>query len=185
MNTTAAVWLGSTMACAQCHNHKYDPFSQKDYYRMMAFFDNADYRVAGVGEAVMDKWIVEPELELATPEQAARRAVLVAEADRLRAEVTGKDLEAELLAFEREAGGAGGGLDTTRADPLLGEERGEDHEEDDRSLLVSGGDPRQGHLHGDLRRVAPGGSRPCASTRFPIRACPRTGRGGRARGPSC
>ena len=65
VNTTAAVWLGSTMACAQCHNHKYDPFSQKDYYRMLAFFDNADYRVEGLGEGVMDKWIVEPELELA------------------------------------------------------------------------------------------------------------------------
>ena len=43
VNTTATVWLGSTLGCAQCHNHKYDPFSQKDYYRMMAFFQNTDY----------------------------------------------------------------------------------------------------------------------------------------------
>lgn len=40
VNTTAAVWLGSTLECAQCHNHKYDPFSQKDYYRLYAFFNN-------------------------------------------------------------------------------------------------------------------------------------------------
>ena len=39
-NTTATIWLGSTLACAQCHNHKYDPLSQKDYYRFLAFFNN-------------------------------------------------------------------------------------------------------------------------------------------------
>ena len=43
VNTTATVWLGTTLACAQCHNHKYDPFSQKDYFRFLAFFANADY----------------------------------------------------------------------------------------------------------------------------------------------
>ena len=48
VNTTATVWLGSTVACAQCHNHKYDPFSQKDYYRLMAFFANPAFQV---GEA--------------------------------------------------------------------------------------------------------------------------------------
>ncbi len=40
VNTTAAVWLGSTLECAQCHNHKYDPFSLKDYYRLFAFFNH-------------------------------------------------------------------------------------------------------------------------------------------------
>jgi hypothetical protein len=42
VNTTGAVWLGSTMECAQCHNHKYDPFSQKDYYRLLAYFNNTE-----------------------------------------------------------------------------------------------------------------------------------------------
>ena len=42
-NTTATVWLGSTLACAQCHNHKYDPFTQKDYFRLLSFFANNDY----------------------------------------------------------------------------------------------------------------------------------------------
>ena len=60
------------MACAQCHNHKFDPFSQKDYYRLLAFFDNGEYTVHGQGEEVVDSWIVEPELELPTPEQARR-----------------------------------------------------------------------------------------------------------------
>ncbi len=64
VNTTGAVWLGATLACAQCHNHKYDPFSQREYYRFQAFFENCD----------------EPKIELLTPAQQAERK-------RLRAEV--------------------------------------------------------------------------------------------------
>ena len=43
VNTTATVWLGSTLACAECHNHKFDPFTQKDYYRFLAFFAGEKY----------------------------------------------------------------------------------------------------------------------------------------------
>lgn len=42
VNTTGAVWLGTTLECSQCHNHKYDPFSQSDYYRLMAYFNNTE-----------------------------------------------------------------------------------------------------------------------------------------------
>lgn len=71
VNTTATVWLGSTLGCAQCHNHKFDPFTQKDYYRFMAFFDsNEDYKILDFGRGEGHVW--EPELELPTPEQAKK-----------------------------------------------------------------------------------------------------------------
>ena len=37
-NTLGQVWLGATLGCAECHNHKYDPFSQKEYYQLFAYF---------------------------------------------------------------------------------------------------------------------------------------------------
>jgi mono/diheme cytochrome c family protein len=40
VTTTATVWLGTTLACAECHDHKYDPFTQRDFYRLYAYFNN-------------------------------------------------------------------------------------------------------------------------------------------------
>ena len=41
-NTLGTVWLGLTAGCAQCHNHKYDPITQKEYYQLFAFFNDAE-----------------------------------------------------------------------------------------------------------------------------------------------
>ncbi|MCB1123240.1 MAG: DUF1549 domain-containing protein, partial [Verrucomicrobiae bacterium] len=41
VNTTMSVWMGVTMACAQCHNHKYDPLTQREYYQMFAYLNNS------------------------------------------------------------------------------------------------------------------------------------------------
>ncbi len=40
VNTTMAVWMATTVACAQCHDHKFDPLSQEEYFKLFAFFNN-------------------------------------------------------------------------------------------------------------------------------------------------
>jgi mono/diheme cytochrome c family protein len=80
VNTTATVWLGTTLGCAQCHNHKYDPFTQKDYYRMMAFFSNSAYEVRALGDGTK---FFETIVDVPTPEQEAKRKTIQAEIDRI------------------------------------------------------------------------------------------------------
>jgi mono/diheme cytochrome c family protein len=67
VNTTASVFLGLTVGCAQCHDHKFDPVSQREYYQLFAFFNNCD----------------EPTLELPTPEQVRQRTEVRAKIDAL------------------------------------------------------------------------------------------------------
>ncbi|MBK8313741.1 MAG: DUF1549 domain-containing protein [Acidobacteria bacterium] len=105
VNTTSTVWLGSTLGCAQCHNHKYDPFTQKDYYKLMAFFDNAEYQVAyqTAGED-SSRYISEPQLNLPTPEQNSRRKVLDDEIKQLESKLKTQtpELALEQAGWERE-----------------------------------------------------------------------------------
>src|SRR5262249_36367707 len=82
VNTTGTVWLGLSVACAQCHDHKYDPLSQREFYQLYAFFHN-------VPENGLDgsKGNAAPLLKTPTSEQQ-RRLV------RIEAEI--KDLEKRL-----------------------------------------------------------------------------------------
>ncbi|HEX6987439.1 MAG TPA: DUF1549 and DUF1553 domain-containing protein, partial [Planctomycetaceae bacterium] len=50
-DTTGTVWLGLTVGCARCHDHKFDPISQKDYYRLFAYFNSVDETGRGHGNA--------------------------------------------------------------------------------------------------------------------------------------
>jgi len=50
VNTTGAVWLGLTVACAECHDHKFDPISQVDYYRLLALFNSIEHGGEGFAQ---------------------------------------------------------------------------------------------------------------------------------------
>lgn len=58
----SSVWLGMTMGCAECHDHKFDPFSTREFYRLEAFF--ADIQEVAVGR--------QPQTAMPSPEQAKR-----------------------------------------------------------------------------------------------------------------
>ncbi|MEM1293865.1 MAG: DUF1553 domain-containing protein [Verrucomicrobiota bacterium] len=60
VDTTSTVWMGVTMACARCHDHKYDPFSQKEYYQMISFFDAVPESGRAVKIGNSEPWIKAP-----------------------------------------------------------------------------------------------------------------------------
>ena len=66
VNTTATAWLGVTLQCAECHDHKYDPFSTREFYQMFAFFNQ-------VPENTIERSLhVAPVISLPTPDQASK-----------------------------------------------------------------------------------------------------------------
>ena len=67
VDATATTWMGTTLACARCHDHKYDPFKQRDFYRFYAFFNN-------VPEKGLDgrEGNVQPVVQIPSPEEQRR-----------------------------------------------------------------------------------------------------------------
>lgn len=76
VDTTATVWLGLTMGCARCHDHKYDPITQKDFYRTFAWFNTIPESGRAIKEGNSPPWIKAP-----TDEQAATLEKLRRDAD--------------------------------------------------------------------------------------------------------
>jgi hypothetical protein len=60
VTTTATVWLGLTVGCARCHDHKYDPVPQRDFYRLYAFFHNVPENGLGGRSGNVPPLIVAP-----------------------------------------------------------------------------------------------------------------------------
>jgi hypothetical protein len=92
-NTTAQVWMGLTLGCAQCHSHKFDPISQREYYRFFAFFNQTEDN---------DQPDERPTLELPTASQEAQMTELgarIERLERLRA-ADSSELDADVLAWE-------------------------------------------------------------------------------------
>ena len=67
VHTTATVFLAMSMQCARCHDHKYDPITQRDYYQFASFFNNVPDKVVSYNKARM----AEPLLKVPSPEQTA------------------------------------------------------------------------------------------------------------------
>lgn len=75
VNTTMAVWMGTTMACAQCHTHKYDPITQEEYFQFFAILNSTQDA---------DRRNESPRLEIFTPEQKTTQANLDARIAQLK-----------------------------------------------------------------------------------------------------
>ena len=89
MATTGQVFLGLTVDCARCHDHKLDPIPQKDYYKFLAFFRNVNhYRNGGPTDEA-----------LLLPDEAARRAYEQANAELTRRR---NEAQAAIAVLERE-----------------------------------------------------------------------------------
>ncbi|GAB5561095.1 MAG: DUF1553 domain-containing protein [Synoicihabitans sp.] len=71
VDTTSTVWMGMTVACARCHDHKYDPISTKEYYQLVSIFDNVPESGRAVKYGNSEPWLTTP-----TAAQAAELAIL-------------------------------------------------------------------------------------------------------------
>jgi hypothetical protein len=92
--TVGTIWLGATLNCTRCHNHKFDPITQRDYFGLLAYFNRT--AVDGSGGDPQSR----PNLEAPTPEQAARRGVAEIQLERAIAST----VDFETQKFSRESG---------------------------------------------------------------------------------
>ncbi|MBM3289882.1 MAG: DUF1549 domain-containing protein, partial [Candidatus Hydrogenedentes bacterium] len=90
--TTGTAFMGLSLVCARCHDHKFDPFSMREFYQMYAFFANVPEE--GKGREMGND---QPVVEVPTPEQAAKKASLTASLTGLDAQLSGPDARLDAL----------------------------------------------------------------------------------------
>ena len=98
-NTFGTVFLGLTVGCAQCHDHKFDPITQRDYYRFAAFFNNLDATPETGSRRGLDfrRGLHRPYVELPAPRQVAERAEVDAAVARAQSFVTFREALGHLI----------------------------------------------------------------------------------------
>lgn len=143
VETTGAVWLGLTVGCARCHDHKFDPISQQDFYNLIAFFNNVEQ--PGIYTQVPDSnRAFEPALEIPREEDAERIATIAAKIATLESERSTPTPEEQAAVDDYLAGlGSGGGFGWTPAAPVRADSRDGATMEllDDGSVLATGTNP--------------------------------------------
>ena len=102
VDTTAAVWLGLTMGCARCHDHKFDPISQREYYQLFAAFNNIEE--AGIFKSAPPSSPA-PAIMLPTEQQESELEARAAQRKQLEQKLKAlqPSLEKELVAWEKSA----------------------------------------------------------------------------------
>jgi hypothetical protein len=93
-STVGTVWLGLTVGCARCHDHKYDPISARDFYSLFAFFNSVEE--AGNGGVADPRGNFKPAMRLPSPELDAQLAAKETELKTARAKLAGLDQELAL-----------------------------------------------------------------------------------------
>lgn len=136
----SGAWLGATIGCAECHDHKFDPFATRDFYRMEAFFADIQERGLYSGANVDGHW--GPSIQLPSPEQKAelaRRDSEIAALKKLLATST-PELEAAQVTWERSVAPA---IDWIAVRPVTAESSGGATLAvlDDHTVLASGAQP--------------------------------------------
>lgn len=128
VETTSAVWLGVTLGCARCHNHKYDPFTQKEFYQVFAYFNNVPERGKAFKYGNSPPTMAAPTDEQENRLKAIDRKIAAAEARQTQMEPTIAKAQG---AWEKSLAGAGLDWESDRSIsvdlPLNGNLRGELH----------------------------------------------------------
>ncbi|MEX2174817.1 MAG: PSD1 and planctomycete cytochrome C domain-containing protein [Pirellulaceae bacterium] len=136
VNTTAAVWLGLTVGCAQCHTHKFDPITHREYYELFAFFNSTtdvNNKGATLGVAPGEMFGEQPETLPPLPEADEHFAQRKAQWERQQAEQraasdSSQKPQWQPLTYIEFDTATGAGLKLLEDNSLLADGRGADNE---------------------------------------------------------